>query len=185
VLLLSISRSAPRPTRSNSRAAGHPRRLDGHLQQRVGLAHADRSRELRRGAARPTGAPPRAVRRATAACSRRSRAPRSAPRAAGRPRRSPGNGGGGLPGDVPHAVVRHPCRRRMFSVHSAPRPWNWPIARRRRGGGGREQHVVTLQHAVQPARQRRLAGERAIEQRLRDQPAEPRHRARAPFQALG
>jgi hypothetical protein len=60
-----------------------------------------------------------------------------------------------------------------FSVHSAPRPWSWPI----RGGG--------LAVAVQASGQPRLRGQRALQKRRRDQPTEPRDRARAPFQSLG
>ena len=58
-------------------------------------------------------------------------------------------------------------------------------ARGRRGGGRRQQHVVVLEHGAQPARKLGLASERALEQRAWDQAAEPRDRARAPFQALG
>ncbi len=153
--------------------------LDRHLQQRRRLAHANSA-----GAAAPTGARPRAAPRATAVSPRRWRAPTSctargrpsAPKPAGHRRRR-------LAGHVPDAVVRHPAGDRVERPQRAA-PLQLADLRRRRRGRGRQQHVVLLEHAVQPARSSRLAGERALEQRRRDQPAEPRHRARAPFQAL-
>ena len=72
-----------------------------------------------------------------------------------------------------------PCTapwRAALSVHSAPRPWSWPM----RGGGVAGAGVSsTSWSSIRRSACARLglARERALEQRARDQAAEPRHRA--------
>ena len=72
----------------------------------------------------------------------------------------------------------------MLKVDERPPPLEPPDGRRRHGVAGREQHIVILQYAVHPTRQRALARERALEQRPRNQPSQAPDRAGAPFQSL-
>ena len=95
-----------------------------------------------------------------------------------------GHRGRGLAGGVEDAVVRHP-RDDALSVHSAPRPWNWPTRNGGPAGPGVSTTSAWSKIASMRAATRRLGGARPGELPGRDERAEPRHRARARLQALG
>ena len=135
----------------------------------------------------PRDARPRSGRRARPASPRRSACRRAAPTRGSPFGAKPGrHRARRLAGDVPAGARRAPSPAAAVEVHSQPRPSQPPMlgapARGSRASAARRGRRA---RAFKRAAYSALARARPVDERRRDQPTEARHRARAPFQALG